>query len=388
MAWSFLKKQGDFAITGSVLVLDIRSSSVAGAIVEFSKNKPPLISQTHREHYYFESAVEPEEFFKRSETALKKVLDVLIHKHNHQTPVASVEIFFGAPWYQASIANVKIEQTKPTECTDEFIDAIIKKDTSYNAEADVRVEKELIATLLNGYKVEQPIGKQATHFDFSFFTSVIAKEAHADFITIVRKYVRTQFVHTHTHPYAMLRVLDNALHAPRHYAIMDISGEMIELSIIKDDHFKKIISIPYGSHHFVRAYARLLSIDMPTALMKLNNAVHDAADEKVRTTQQSFLKDIHADMTAAVQKVFNAHSIELLPNVIFVAGDEEVRDLALYLLNEVEIYSGAFKINRKPTVQFIASDILKTYCAYAANARPDHQLAAEAVFVELLRVNK
>ncbi len=388
MAWSFFKKHDDSLITGPVLILDIRSSSVGGAIVEFSKHKSPVVIRTFREHYFFDSAIEPETFFGRAESALKTVLDTLLHKDAYNKSITSIEIFFGAPWYQSSIVNTKIEQTEPTECTAEFIENIIKKDTAGSEAENARLERELVSTLLNGYRIKNPIGKKATYFDFSFFTSIIAKESLDNFVKVVCKYVRTKTVHVHTHPYAMFKVLNEILHVPNHYSILDVSGEMLEISIIKDDHFHKIISIPFGSHHFVRAYAKLLTTDFKSAFIKLKNIVHADTDMNAKLNQGWFLKEVQADMVQAIQKVFAENKIELIPNVIFVTGDEEVKEIILYLLNQVEIYAGALKINRKPDLQFVASDILKDYCTQSSKNHPDHQLSAEATFVELLRVDK
>lgn len=388
MAWSFFKKRDVPFVTGPVLVLDVRSSSVGGAIVEFSKHKPPVVIRSHREHYFFDAVVESDVFFNRAESATKTVLDTLLNKKFHHKSISSIEIFFGAPWYQSSIVNTKIEQATPTECTSDFIENIIKNDTSFNDKEEVRVEKELISTFLNGYRIQTPLGKKATHFDLSFFNSVIAKETLDNFVKIISKYIKIQAVHVHTHPYAMFKVLNETLHAPKHYAVLDVSGEILEISIIKDDHFQKIVSIPFGSHYFMRAYAKMLSTDFKSAFIKLKSIVHSETDSNTKLNQGWFLKEVQADMARAIQKVFAENKIELIPNVIFVTGDEEVKEIILYLLNQVEIYAGALKINRKPEVQFVASDILKNYCTYSSQEHPDHQLSAEAVFVELLRVDK
>jgi hypothetical protein len=388
MFGSFFKKQNSFDVTGSVLLIDIRNSSVGAAIVTFSKDAAPVITHTFRDHYYFESSVDSETFVSRAELSLKKVLDTVFHTKTHTTPVTSVEVFYGAPWYRALISNVQIEHTSPTEFTEDYLQTLTEKNNTHITSEETAIEKEIVAIMLNGYKISDPFYKKATHFDVSFLISCIGKDTKTSFETIIKKYARTQKIHSHSHPYAIFSVIDKRIHAPKHYTILDISGEMIELSIVKDDHFRKIISIPYGSHSFVRALATSTKTNFQSALLKLRSLLHTTVDEAQKTARTNLLKEIKREWSEVIQKTLAAAGVELIPSIIFVSGDEEIKELIVHMLEDVEIYTGAFKINRKPQVQFIASSLIKKYCTYNKNVPEDHQLATEAVFVELLRVHR
>ncbi len=388
MLREFFKKRKDFDFSKPTLLLDFRSSSVGGAIVTFSNNHVPTITNICRDHYFFEKAVDPSEFIQRTEISLKKVLDTLIHKGKNATSVGSIEIFYGSPWYKTYLNNIQIEETTPTVFSEEYFELLIKNDKDKITPDELLVEKEMVSISLNGYKVSEPYGKKATYLDVSFFRSIINKETSDGFNAIIKKYQRTDRIHNHTHPFAMFQVLNNTFHNPANYVILDINGEVTEMTLIKDGHFRKVVSISYGAHSFIRRYAEEMKTDFKTALIKLKNILLDDNDEKTKIKNQHLLKDIKADWIEAIHKAVAAEKIQLIPHHIFISGDEEIKEIVTHLLNDVEVYAGALKIGRKPDIQFVASNSMKGFCDYGSGVtKIDHQLAIEAVFVELYRTS-
>lgn len=388
MLREFFKKRNSFDFSKPILLIDLRSSSVGGAIVEFSDTHVPLITNISREHYFFEKPVDSSEFVQRTEVALKKVLDNLIHKGKNTVSIGSVEIFYGSPWYKTYINNVQIEETTPTAFSEEYFEILLKKDKDKITDDEIIVEKEVVSVLLNGYKVSNPYDKKATHLDVSFFRSIVNRETSDGFKAIINKFHKTDRIHNHTHPFAMFRALNSKFHNPKNYVILDINGEITEMTLIKDEHFKKVITIPYGAHSFVRRLAEEMKTDFKTSFIKLKSVLQDEKETKTKTQYQHFIQQVKTDWIEAIRKVITDEKIELVPHNIFISGDEEIKEIVINLLNDVEVYAGALKIGRKPQIQFIASNLMKDFCSYKNGLMVvDHQLATEAVFVELLRAH-
>lgn len=371
MFGSFFKKKNDsFQLT---LILDIRSSSIGGSVVRISNNgKPIQILSSIRDFFFFDGAVDADTFIARAEISLNKVLDQLVHKETYGSPIQAVEIFYGAPWYKNLIENFVTKENAPIDFTKTYLNKILKDDIKQVGDDEEIIDKELLAIFLNGYYTKSPFGKKANHVDLSFYFAILNKHTKNNFTSIVKKYIRVRKVNHHSHTIAFYNFLRQIVHPPASYVMFDISGEVTEISVIKNEHLIKILSVPHGNNYFVRQLMAKTGHDFTTCFNEIKTKA-PTIDEIAKT-----------DWITSIAECLESANIHSLPSTVYISSAEETRDMIKNLLSNIEVYYSTLKMHSKPEQIFISGNLFKKRIQYAKiGLRDDAHMMANILYVEL-----
>lgn len=374
-------KKGKYWIS---LVIDVRSSSIGAAIVKNfkGKNKIPVILQTYREQIFYTDKPKAEEFISRSYQTLNRVLEQITSKKLDPTPISNCFVFYGSPWYKSEIKKIEVNEKKNTELTDAYLKRIIKasfKDTNTKE----LLEQKCMAVSLNGYKTSNPIGKKFKKISIDFYESILHEETFNDIAEIISKKTNIDQVIHRTHPLAVFEILSEKFEPTDNYTILDISGEITEMTVVREDQIRKNVSIPHGSHFFVRGLAQKCNLDFLNSFSKLDMILNEEIDEKCEENSIRAFNDMKKEWAEKIREIMKEADIKNLPSNVFVLVDNEVAKLTRNILSESEIYSGALKFRKKPDLTFINSMELENLCVYRENVKKDAILSLEAGFVEI-----
>src|SRR3989344_8219606 len=104
-----------------VIILDIGSASVGGALVLFNKTTAPFVVYTVRREIKFHQKIDFERFILSTKDTLDEVIGYLqkeglfylkLKGRSHLTPEA-VHCIFGAPWYASQVRTLHVSREKP-----------------------------------------------------------------------------------------------------------------------------------------------------------------------------------------------------------------------------------------------------------------------------------
>lgn len=365
-----------------VLVVDIRSSSVGAAIVKKTKDTTDILFNL-REYFFMEQKVTPEDFVTRTEIALKKVLDNLIHKNPLAAPVEKAEIFYSSPWYKTYIKSFNRKEKKATVLSKEYFTKVIKEDLDTLSRKEEIMEKKITSVMINGYQINDPFDKKVKEMDANFYISIVNKKTRKGFEKILKDFAPRVDINHNSHPLTFFTVLRNRLHSPQDYVLMDITGELSEVAIIKGGHFSRIFSFPYGTHDFVRKIMEHVGYDYATAFSAMKMICSGEAKENCDPKLADFFYDLKRDWLQNVKKLMDESKVETLPQTVYVTADQDIKEIMEFILNDVETYASVLKIGRKPNVHFLGSKAIENLAQYKnPEAKKDAQISIEASFVE------
>jgi hypothetical protein len=374
-------KKGKYWIS---LVIDIRSSSIGAAVVKNfkGKNKIPVILQTYREQIFYTDKPKAEEFINRSYQTLSRVLDEITNKKYDPEPISDCSVFYGSPWYKSEIKRIEVKENKNTTLTDAYLKKVIKasfKDTNTKE----LLEQKCMALYLNGYKNASPIGKKFKKLNIDFYESILHEETYNDIDAIISKKTNIDQLSHYSHPATIFDVLSQKFEPVDNYTILDISGEITEMTVVREDQITKNVSIPHGSHFFVRGLAQKCNLDFLNSFSKLDMILNEEIDEKCEENSVKAFNEMKIEWAEQIRKIMTESNIKNLPSNVFVLVDNEVAKLTRNILKEPEIYSGALKFRKKPELTFINTMEMETLCVYRDEVEDDSILALEASFVEM-----
>ena len=122
------------------------------------------------------------------------------------------------------------------------------------------MEKNIIQTLLNGYNVNKPYGKETNRIDITLFMSMISDEIRRKVRDIIEKIFNTDNILYNSFALASFSVTRDVFSAEKDFLLMDISGEVSDIMLIRDDVIVKTSTFPLGSNFLIRKTAEALNI--------------------------------------------------------------------------------------------------------------------------------
>lgn len=301
----------------SVALIDIGSASVGGAYARYETGKPPSI------HYTARVDVTPREGEPILDSMLRSLAfleRLMIEEGASQLRQASgsgavdeVVVSIAAPWQSVSVDTVRIEEKKPFTYTRE----VLQKAASRREpkEGHLLVQHAVIATLLNGYQIDEPYGKRVTRAEAVLLSSAADKEAMQAVERSLRKAFHTGSVRfTAFAPTAFAALRDLFPHQ-HDFLALDVSGTATSLLVVKRGLLAEVCEIPQGIHD--------LAADSGTAgnrtrLVRDDLVDHGAGSALGKSAEEAWLGSLCSTLSP-----FSAHNA--LPRTVFLLADTDAR---------------------------------------------------------------
>lgn len=318
------------------VIFDIDSTTIGGGVFEFSYNQKGAFVDL-REHFSVRKNITSGkeypfgDFFARTTKVFKEVADKLYLES--RVTIDEIYINVGAPWMSAQKRSVHYKKKTPFILTQERADALIQKelDEQFSKNTDFKdhqvelIDRKTIDVHANGYPVRNPIGKTMSDVVMYSLTSVMSKDTKQSFQNIIEEVFHrsaTMTSNTFVTYEATRRFLPNTNNA----IVIDISGEISEVTVIKHDHVSHLGTIPVGIHSIVRNLRDTLGISLEKAwsIVPLVSGNHVNEDTRINyeraldTAFTGYLKNLYAFLELCSRE-------GLLPSTIVLKTHKEFK---------------------------------------------------------------
>ncbi|MGI9118141.1 MAG: hypothetical protein ACR2IQ_01160 [Minisyncoccia bacterium] len=383
--------------SNTVAIFDIGSGSVGVCLVKTSEEKPdtkPTILFSKRVYMKIEDELNFPIFL---ETMLKTVADAssLLANSGLQPP-KTVHCFLHTPWYVSHSRTIHTEKNIPFTITNSFvqqaiqteIDIFLKSEfVNYKPYKDMDIiEKYATNSKINGYSIENPIGKKGSIFDISIFLSLTPKKITNDIKLAIEKNISLADRNIHFHSnicatYGLIR--DMFINLPD-YLLIDVGGEITDLAIVKDNILMHSASFPSGQNTLVRSvmqaykYNQQEAFDLLTSTLTghMDTTTSENLEEVVKPVRNEWLKDFQNLLVTLSNNVS-------LPHNVFLVSESS---LTLWYTDCVkrEEFSQYMLTEKKFSVTAFAAPSVYEYCEFEKNIS-EHDYA---LIVYTLTINK
>jgi hypothetical protein len=388
-----------------VAIFDIGNGSVGGALVKFSKRDHPVILYTHREPLTYMIHPTPKHLLGSMLKLLKSVATHLAKEgliHVRTSPfgghrLRDVHCVFASPWY---ISQTKIiTEIKDTNfvISQETINALVQKEQEeFNAALkegkyeqifgpDTRLlEKRIINTRLNGYDIEEAVGKSAKELEVTLFNSFISQ----DIVAQVEETLHSSFaVRTiHHYSYALVSWLGSRTLVPdlHDYFFIDVSGETTDISLIIKDVIIETMSFPMGRSSLLRKVVKDLAVTPDVALsflsMKYSGTLEKKFDEKINEV----LKAVNVDWRDQLNLVLAAFQKRYtLPRATLLTADSDTSGFFSDALNQI-LPTELMLAQNTLAITFIGPDKVQPFIFQLPEVQHDAFIGIESIFLNEL----
>ncbi|MFT7327902.1 MAG: hypothetical protein ACI870_000073 [Crocinitomicaceae bacterium] len=319
----------------NTIIFDIDSSSIGAALVQYGytvnkKNISTIELCSVRKNITGGNKYSFEEFFKRTARTLDEVAQEIYLQS--LVPLDEIVINVAVPWSSSQKRNLVYSSKKAFLFTHELSTKLIHQDSELSFDINIDyaghdvelIQRKNLEVYGNGYPMRNPIGKEVSDIEIHFLTSVMSSGTKNIFTDIIeRVFHRTpRFISNTFVQYQELRVLlphvDNAV-------IVDISGEVTEMIVVKEDNLLHIGSIPVGTQGIIRHLSDELHISPAKARTLVDLYKNTGLGVESKETQNAIKKSFRYWFREFYTLLDDYSKQGLLPHVLIVNAHNEVR---------------------------------------------------------------
>jgi hypothetical protein len=384
--------------TGTLaLVFDIGSSSVGAALFFLEESKTPKIIFSTRELILLEQQAD----FNNLMTLTLKALGVVAQKAASAGLGSPSKIFctLSSLWYISQTRHITYRKNTDFVFTDKLADSLIAKEISIfegeykseykELENKMRpIEIKTIRTTLNGYETFNPLNQKAKELEITLFISLSPEQILEKFEAEVNRVFHGRKIIFNSFVAASFSVVRDMFVQQSNFLLFDISGEVTDISMVKDNILRESISFPMGRHFMIRGVAHALggSLDEAKSLLSLYADGH--AEEGTKAKLEPVFKKLKAEWLRKFQEALAKISNDIsIPATIFITVSKEFAEFFSDII-ENEQFNQYTLTESKFAIIFLDTKVLHQVAKFEENVARDPFLILETIYINRFLQNK
>lgn len=373
-----------------VLVFDIGSSSIGGALFEIHKNGVPKIIYSIREPIILEEKVSPSRILFLTVRSLKIVTEK-IATCGLGAPT-KIYCVLASPWYASQSRVIKLAKNTPFVFNSKLADSLTEKEIKLfneehaidneNTEHKTRaIEFKNMKTVLNGYPTANPINQKAKELEMTIFLSVSEEQVLEKIEEVVEKHFHHKEIKFSTFLMTSFAVARDMFVHQDNFLLVDIGGEMTDISMIKKDVLSESISFPMARNFIIRGVASGMNCPLPEAKSLLSLYKDGHATEATEKVLGPIITKLKSDWLRKFQESLAALSRDIsIPATIFITVDPDLTDFFSETI-KTEQFTQYTLTESKFRVIFLGTQTLHGIAIFEDNAERDPFLIIESIYI-------
>lgn len=336
MKWFFLGKTNKNKYGA---IVDIGSGSVGIAIVKSDQNaEKPEIIWTHREYTATPKKFDYPNGLKRIETALLQAFLLLgnkgirtLHKLDATARLSEVQVSISAPWCNTITDTITTDFDKKTAINKKILKEIIlkakeKADQLLTEETKRKlnttpISMSVIDVNLNGYHVQNSVGKKADRMTLSIVRAFTDKELVKSSQEAAEKTVPNITINLNSFMYSYYECLRFLAPDTSEVCLIDVTHEATELGVVRENVLEHVTHMELGISTIAREISELTKVPIEEAYgyVKSNGTDLDKSLSKTKQEQlEKIISNFETKLAELLQKTGDQLSI---PKTIFLHTD-------------------------------------------------------------------
>ena len=372
------------------LVFNVGSSSVESALFEIKKGGLPKIIFSIREPIIFEDKVDSDKFLfftlKSLETIASKTCLSGLGKPSKIFCVLS------SPWYASQTRIIKLEKNTPFLFTAKVADDLIKKEISIFEEENTAkfggednkvriIEFKNMKTMLNGYMTSEPFEKKTKKVEMVVFISMSGDKILKTIERTIWRHFHAEDIKFSSFAMASFTVARDMFVHQENFLLVDIAGEVTDISIIKKSVLSNSISFPLGRNFMIRRVAEGLNTTLNEARSFLSLYKDGHALKSVEKKLEPIITDLKKEWLNEFQRsLVNISEDISVPATIFITVDQDLADFFSEIIkteqfNQYTLAESEFRII------FLDTKTLHGVTSFGDNVDRDPFVIIESIYI-------
>ncbi|HBB49372.1 TPA: hypothetical protein DEQ22_01755 [Candidatus Nomurabacteria bacterium] len=370
-----------------MLVFDIRSSMVGGALFWTQKSEIPKIIFSVREPIIPEENLDADKLL----SLTIKTLEIVADKIYMARLGAPSRIFcvLSSPWYVSQTRIISLKRNTPFVFNAKLADNLIQKEIKFFEEEHLAkygdsvraIELKNIKTVLNGYETTQPLNKKIKELEMAIFISMSGEQ-------VLKKIENTIGRHFHLNPIKFISSLMTSFTITRdmyaeqdNFLLVDIGGEITDISIIKKSIPRESVSFPLGHNFLTREVAGRLGCGLSEANSFISLLKDGHAERSVVKKIKPIIDQLKTEWLIKFQEsLANISNNISIPATVYMTIDREMADFFTQIIKS-EQFSQYSLTESKFEVIVLNTELLYGTAIFKENIIREPFLIIDSVYI-------
>ncbi|MBP9839423.1 MAG: hypothetical protein KBC44_00385 [Candidatus Pacebacteria bacterium] len=383
--FSNFKKEGQLA-----LVFDVGSSSVGGALFRLEKEGSPKIIYSYREPIVLEEKISSSRLLFLTIKSLKSVASNIAS--SGKGAPHKVFCVLSSPWFASQTRIIKLEKNTPFVFTTKLADSLLEKEMNLFKEEHLKkyegtdeelrpIEFKNMKTVLNGYPTHSPINQKAHELEMSVFISMASSLILDKIEEVVFKYFHEREVKFSSFMMTSFAVARDVFVNQDNFLLVNIGGEMTDISMIKKDTLNESISFPLGRNFIIRGVAEKMGIPLVDAQAYLSLYKDEHADPTTKAKLDPIVGKLKKEWVDKFQIALANISTDIsIPATIFITVDSYLTEFFSEII-KTEQFNQYTLTESKFRVVFLGTQALHGIAMFENDATRDPFLIIESIYI-------
>lgn len=373
-----------------ILVFNIGSSSVCGALFLAQSSGIPKIVFSAREPVVIEETIDIDRFLSSTIKSLEVVTEK-IYKAGFGAPFRTFCVL-SSPWHASQTRTVSLKKNTPFIFSSKLADDLVKKEIKIFEEENLKkysevgnavrvIELKNIKIVLNGYETSQPLNQKTKELEMSIFISISGEQILKRIENTIGKHFHFKQITFSSFVMTTFMVVRDLLAKQENFLLIDIGGEVTDISMIKNNILRESISFPYGRNFLTRGVASGFdsTLDEANSMISLFKDGH--AEESVAKKLEVKINQLKAEWLKNFQdSLANLSNDISIPATIYIALDKDLADFFAETI-KTEQFSQYTLTESKFDVIFLDTKIMHGIATFEENVIREPFLIIDSIYI-------
>jgi len=321
-----------------IVVFDIGSASIGGAFVSITPSQQPEIIFTIRRNIPFQEKLNFQRFLDSMITTLEEMFEIM-QKSGGGVRVDQAFCILASPWYASQTRLVHYKQETPFIVTQKGLNKLIEREIGLFRESKLFahskvggtppeiMESKNIQMKLNGYEARDPYGKNVSELEIALYISMIPSNIFSSINESIVKFWHVPPVHFSSFSFTAFDTIRDIFVEESSFLFIDISGEVTDISLAKNNVLLESISFPAGKNSLIRAIVKDMHTSPTAAISEMNMYLEAKSTlEHGRQIEEILTKEIK-EWKLFFEDALSQFAIQFpIPRTIFYTADANVSE--------------------------------------------------------------
>lgn len=242
--------------------------------------------------------------------------------------------------------------------------------------------------LLNGYPVSIASNQKAKEVEITIFISMSTKEVLEKMKEVIGKHFYLSELKFHSFSLASFSIVRDLFAHQDDFLLIDIGGEITDISMIKKDLICSSISFSLGKNFLIRGISSVLDCSLTEASSYISMYRDGHIEEKSFKKIEPVIKKLRNEWLSKFQEALVNISNDIsIPSTIFLTVDEDMSNFFMETIKS-EQFNQYTLTESKFKVIFLGTQILTNLISFKENTKRDSFIMIDVIYLNRLLYNK
>ena len=379
-----------------VLVFDIKSSYVGGTLFWVRESGIPKIIFSIREQIAIEKDVEANRFL----FLTLKSLEIVTNRVFTAGMGAPEKIFcvLSSLLYVSQTRIIELKKNTPFLFTSKLADDLIQKEMTLFKEENLEkylhsgspielIELKNIKTMLNGYETPDPLNKKVRELEMTIFLSMAGQQILRKIEKTIREHFHGAEIKFSSLALSSFAVVRDIYSHNEDFLLINIGGEVTDISMIKRNILRESISFPFGLNFMIRAVAESLHCSLGEAESSIYLFKDGHASEPVAKVLGPVIDKLKKEWLSKFQESLSNLSNDIsVPATIYLTIDKEMATFFSETI-KTEQFNQYTLTKSKFEVTFLGPEVFHGLVEFGENVARETFLIIDSIYINRFLIN-